>query len=185
MRGQRAHLRTTTEADLADHVRWHADLEATRWLARRPLPDSVDARKKWLEGIAGDRLLFHWEIAAGERHIGYCQTRLSHDGEWWDLGPFLLAPEARGQGYGRDAAHALHRYLITYLGLRGGSAWLFWDDGPGRRLADWLGYAQIGHGRDAFYRSGRYWDEWWGALGAEDFRARFPDAHEYPEHPDD
>lgn len=187
VRGPRVHLRTTNEDDLADHLRWHADGELTKWMPHRPHPESLDQRKAWLKKTAADRRSIHWEIALAEAHIGYFAVGF-HGAPWseaWEIRQLFLAPDARGQGYASEAARIAHRYLITYLGLRGGDVWLHADDAAGRRLFEALGYTEVGRGRDAFYHSGRHWDEWFGLLRAEDFRVRFPEEREYPDRQED
>lgn len=187
VRGPRVNLRTTTEEDLRDHVRWHADGELTKWMPFRPRPESLDQRKEWLKKTASDRRSIHWEIAQGDRHIGYCTVKF-HDAPWseaWEVTHLFLDPALRAQGCGSEAARIAHRYLITYLGLRFGHVWLYYDDAAARALFASLGYREVGHGRKAFYHSGRHWDEWFGLVRAEDFRARFPKEREYPDRPED
>jgi RimJ/RimL family protein N-acetyltransferase len=182
VRGKRVTLRTTIESDLADHNRWHADPESTKWLPRRPVPQSIDQRKDWLKETAKDHGLIHWELEADGTHAGYCAARLLWPptaDAWW-VDSFFITPDLRRRGLGIDAARALHRYLVDYLGLAFGDAWLHRDDSAGRRIAESLGYVEYAHGRDVFYHDGRYWDDWRGILKAEDFRKRFPDELEYP-----
>ncbi len=183
MRGARTRLRTTTEADLADHLRWHADPELVKWLPHRPRPQSLDQRREWLKEAAKDRSLVHWEIARDDKHLGYCAVRLIWPpmAEGWRIESLFLAPGARRQGFGRDAARSLHRYVVDFLGLRHGEAWLYRDDVAGRRVFEALGYTEFAHGRDVFYREGRWWDDWRGHLTAAEFRTRFPQEVEYPE----
>jgi L-amino acid N-acyltransferase YncA len=182
VRGRRATLRVTTETDLADHVAWHADFETTKWLPRRPWPHSLEQRGEWLKETAKDRTLIHWELEASGAHVGYCAARL----EWapmsesWSVDSLFLAPAARELELGEDVMAALHRYLVDYLGLAYGEMWLYRDDPFGRRLAESVGYTEFAHGRDVFYREGRYWDDWRGLLRADVFRERFPAGVEYP-----
>ena len=183
VRGTRVQLRTTTVADLDDHLRWHADPEATKWMPDRPRPTSLDQRKEWLKETAKDRGLIHWEIGSGDAHVGYCAAGLLFPPmaqAWW-IGPVFLAPGHRGHGLGSEAMRALHRYLVDYLDLKFGDLWLYRDDVAGRRLFESLGYAEYSHGHDVFYREGRYWDDWRGILRAEEFRTTFPDEVEYRE----
>jgi RimJ/RimL family protein N-acetyltransferase len=183
VRGKRVTLRTTTEADLTDHLRWHADAEATAWMPERPRPQSLDQRKEWLKEIGKDESQTHYEIAEGDSHIGYCSFKV----EWprtdriWSMGTLFLAPEARGRGLGADAARALHRFAIDYHGLERGDVWLYRDDVRGRRLFESLGYVEYAHGHEVFYREGRYWDDWRAYLEDREFRRRFPEEREYPE----
>ena len=185
VRGTRATLRTTTESDLGDHLRWHADPELTQWMAQRPTPVSLEQRKEWLKETAKDHGLVHWELEAAGAHVGYCAVRLMFPpmADAWSLQTLFVAPEARQKGFGGDAVRALHRYLVDYLGLVSGDVWLYRDDAVGRRLFEGLGYLEYAHGHDVFYREGRYWDDWRGLLRAETFRARFPHELEYPEGP--
>lgn len=186
VRGARVHLRTTTEDDLADHIRWHADPETTKWMPERPRPQSPQQRRDWLRETAKGQREIHWEISAGEAHVGYCGVTLhgAPFSEGWAFTHLFIAPDARRNGLGSEAARIAHRYLVTYLGLRVGDVRLYYDDAVGRRIFESLGYREIGHGRDAFYHSGRYWDEWYGLVRAEEFRARHPE-REYPERTED
>jgi len=185
IRGKRATLRTTTEADLSDHLRWHADGEATRWMPRRPDPQSLDQRKEWLKETAKEQGLIHWELEADGAHAGYCAVRLMWPpmADAWAIESLFVATGVRRRGIGGDALRALHRYLVDYLGLAFGDLWLYRDDVAGRRVFASLGYAEYAHGHDVFYRDGRYWDDWRGILRAAEFRERFPDELEYPAGP--
>ena len=176
-------LRTTTESDLLDHLRWHADLSATAWIPERPRPQSLDQRKEWLKEVAKDQGQIHFEITEGEAHVGYCSFGLlwPPTASSWTVRTLFVAPQARGRGIGRDAALALHRFAIDHHGLERGDVWLYRDDAAGRRLCESLGYVEYAHGHDVFYREGRYWDGWRGALEADEFRRRHPNEREYPE----
>ncbi len=181
MRAKRARLRTPTEADLEDHLTWHADPELTKWMARRPVPQSLAQRKEWLAETAKDRDSMHWEIGTDEEHLGYCSARRGWRWDAWFVYTIFLAPDARGKGYALEAARALHRYLVDHAGMQLGEAWLYRDDVAGRRLCEALGYREYAHGHDVFYREGRWWDDWRAAVQAEDFRRRFPRDVEYPD----
>lgn len=181
MRGKRTGLRTTTEADLADHLAWHADPELTKWMPARPRPSSLDQRKEWLKDAAKDRDLIHWEIEHEGAHAGYCAARRRWRSDSWAIESLFLAPGLRGKGLALDAARALHRYLIDHAGLQLAELWLYRDDLAGRRLFEALGYVEYAHGHDVFFREGRWWDDWRGALRAEEFRRRFPEETEYPQ----
>src|SRR5205823_3218106 len=71
VRGRHVGLRTTVAGDLADHVRWHEDLAETTWMPVRPRVQSTAQREVWLEAVAADPARWHWEIQAGEVHVGY------------------------------------------------------------------------------------------------------------------
>lgn len=183
VRGKRTTLRTTTEADLADHLRWHADASLTEWMTRRPRPQTLDQRKEWLKETAKDSGTVHWEINEGEAHVGYCAATFVWPPlarGWW-INDLFLEPGAQARGLAVDAARALHRYLIDYLDLEQGDVWLYRDDAGARAVFEALGYREYAHGHDVFYRSGRWWDDWRGCLTADEFRTRFPDEVEYPE----
>lgn len=185
VRGKGVVLRTTNEADLADHLAWHADFDATAWMPRRPWPQSLEQRKEWLAQTAKDRAIVHWELEADGAHAGYCGARLMWPpmSESWSIETFFVAPALRRNGIAAAASRALHRYLVDYLGLDYGDVWLYRDDAVARRVVEALGYVEYAHGHDVFYRGGRYWDDWRGILRADEFRRRFPDELEYPEGP--
>jgi aminoglycoside 6'-N-acetyltransferase len=105
VRGALTTLRRATDADADALVEWHADPEVSRYwdgetftreemLQRLRRPD-VDA----------------FIVEAGDRPVGYLQA-------WWEVDSPLrggidmfLIPDARGRGFGPDAARALVRHL--------------------------------------------------------------------------
>lgn len=169
--GHRGVLRTTAASDLADHVRWHADLGEVTWMPARPRVQSLGQRAAWLEGIASDPARWHWEIDAVGSHVGYTTISLAWApfAESWVWTHMFIATPFRRRGIGTDVAIALHRFLIEYLGLRRGETWLYADDPAGRALADGLGYEQFAAGHRALYRGGRYWDSFQARLTAQRF----------------
>lgn len=183
IRGSRVLLRMTEEPDLADHLKWHADGEATEWMPYRPRAEALHQRHDWLTRVSDDHQRIHWEIALGTAHVGYCAVQMWAEpmAEGCSLTHLFVEQGSRRSGVGFEAALTLHRYLITYLGLRFVDAWLIREDAAARRIFERLGYVEYGGGRRAFYRAGRYLDEWLGLVTAEDFRARFPAEREYPE----
>src|SRR5919197_1517749 len=100
VRGKGVVLRTTNEADLADHLAWHADFDATAWMPRRPWPQSLEQRKEWLAQTANDRAIVHWELEADGAHAGYCGARLLWPpmSESWSIETFFVAPSPRRRG---------------------------------------------------------------------------------------
>ncbi len=98
-------VRQATEDDVDLLVGWHADPDVSRYW-----DDETFTREEMLQRLRRPRVDAFVVEANGEA-IGYLQA-------WWDEDPptqggldMFLIPEARGRGFGPDAALALARHL--------------------------------------------------------------------------
>ena len=99
-----------------------------------------------------DRRLLIIEEKKGRRAVGLLDLRLHHP---WSGAVFiellLLAPEARGHGYGREACEACHDWASEVRGYRESHAGVLAEDGEARAFWRALGYRETGesHADDA------------------------------------
>jgi RimJ/RimL family protein N-acetyltransferase len=184
VRGKRTTLRLPTEADLAAHARWSADLRIRRAgpLGRWHEPAMPATWKERFVEQAKDKTSILWSIDAGDALVGYLRVRYDNApaSDAVELEQLVIDPAEQRKGYGWDAALTLHRWIFDLQHLRMAMAMhVAADDTGRRRILEKLGHRSFAQGHDRSYRDGAYvdahhyqmfletWDERWGATERE------------------
>ena len=163
IRGKRTTLRTPTEDDLAHYSRWMADMRVRRAGRIWHEPAMPATWKERLKEQAKEQRAVLWSIETEGRLIGLVRARVGglESPPAANLQHFIIDPDEWHQGYGWDAALALHRYFFDYLDLKRSGTELRADNVAGLRIAEKLGYTEFARGHDVYYRHGSYVDESW------------------------
>lgn len=145
-RAARVNLREVREGDFAFLVALRRDSALQAQLLT--VPDSVEpaALMSWIErrrAEPGGAFLVVEDAATGEAR-GYVQITNVHRKNGTAYGGIVLAADARGQGYGREALAALLEFAKTELGLRKLLAEIRKDNIASTHLHLALGYREAG-----------------------------------------
>ncbi len=182
VRGKAVTLRTPREEDLAAVNAWMADMRVRRRGHLWDEPGTLATWKQRLTEVAKDPETVLWTVESGGRAVGTVRFGLYDTGAW--VQHFVLDPAVWGQGYGGDAALAVHRYLFDYLDKRRCSVEMVADNAAGLRIAARLGYREFGRGHEVYYRDGAYADDVWLRLVRETWNEHWPGEREYPPFPE-
>jgi aminoglycoside 6'-N-acetyltransferase len=111
IRGERTVLRPATDDDLDLLVGWLADPEVYRWWEGRPL-----SREEVADMYTGRKKpeVEPFVVEADGAPVGYLQCWQGTESSG-GIDMFLV-PEARGRGFGHDAARAASRFLLDRRG---------------------------------------------------------------------
>jgi RimJ/RimL family protein N-acetyltransferase len=160
IRGKKTTLRLPIEADLETYSHWMADMRLRRAHRVWHEPAMPGTWKERLKETAKDKLDVLWSIDAADRLVGLVV------GSFWSVTQVSFAvrqlvidPDEWRNGYGFDAALALHRYLFDYLNLPRVGVEIRADNAPALRIAERLGYVEYARGHEVHYRDGAYVDE--------------------------
>ena len=190
VRGKVTTLRLPVDADLALHQRWAADMRVRRAgpIGRWHEPAATATwKERWTEQ-AKDKSSLLWSIAAGDATVGY--ARIGFEGaphaEVIGLEQFVIDPAHARNGYGWDAALALHRWIFDFMHFRMAATDAIAADDAGRqRILERLGHVRFGHGHEVYYRDGAYVDQYLYQLERETWDERWPNEREYPPLPEE
>ena len=185
VRGKTTTLRVPAEVDLAAHKRWAADLRVRRAgpIGRWHEPAAgATWKERWTEQ-AKDKTSVLWSIDARDELVGY--IRLRYDGgphvDIAGLDQLVIDPDRARNGYGWDAALALHRWIFDFMDLRMAYVDRIAADDLGRqRILEKLGYVRFGHGHEVYYRDGAYVDQYAYQMERDTWNERWPEEREYP-----
>lgn len=166
--GEMITLRPLAERDLADVVAACRDRESARWTT---LPDPYGRTDG--EFFIREHTPAQWTAGTGivcaiadpaDRFAGSMDLRISGDRpELGDVG-FLVAPWARGRGYGSAALRALIRWGFEACGLARIEWRAFVGNDGSRRVAEAAGFVVEGVARQGCRARHGYVDGWVGAL---------------------
>ena len=143
---------------------WFNDPDVTELTLTGDFPIARLAEEAWFDRMCGELsptptdIVFAVETLAGE-HVGSAGL---HRIEWRHAtaltGTIIGPREARGQGYGTDAARVRTRYAFEVLGLRLLLSEVFAENVASLRMLERVGYREVGRIPRRYWRRGAYRD---------------------------
>jgi RimJ/RimL family protein N-acetyltransferase len=185
VRGTKTTLRVPADADLDAHKRWAADMRVRRAgpIGKWHEPAATPTWKERWTDEAKDKASVLWSINAGDRLVGYARVRFdgAPHADGISINQFVIDPDEGRNGYGWDAALALHRWAFDFMNLRLAATDRIAADDIGRqRILERLGYVRFGHGHAVYYRDGAYVDQYLYQMDRDIWNERWPNEREYP-----
>ncbi|MFN8591609.1 MAG: GNAT family protein [Thermomicrobiales bacterium] len=153
---------------------WMNDFATTRMLAVQPKPHSVERETAWFESAAtsDDGFFFAIYERSSRRVIGNCGlVAIKHPHSCAEVGIMIGDPAARGRGYGTEAMRLLLDYAFTVAGLHNVMLRVFEFNAPAQRCYRKVGFKEIGRRRECRWFNGRYWDEIYMDMLADEFES--------------
>jgi RimJ/RimL family protein N-acetyltransferase len=152
-------LRTITESDLPDYVRWLNDPEVTEFMLIESGGHTLDTARAWLEQAsdldAGHRA---WAIEGDGRHIGNCALNLEANGQVASFGIVIGEKTHWNRGYGTAAVQEALRIGFQQMGLHRVHLDVFAGNRRGIRCYEKCGFRREGLQRKAFFKRGEWID---------------------------
>lgn len=179
IRGKLVTLRTPREEDLPFVNALMAEMRVRREGHLWGEPAALATWKERLKETAKEQNAVLWTIEADGAPVGFVHISWHSDEGHCDIRQLVIDPGRWGNGFGTDAAIALHRYLFDYLNKRACAVELPADDARALRIAERLGFTEFARAHEVYYRDGRYtdkvylrfdretWDERWSASERE------------------
>jgi diamine N-acetyltransferase len=146
---------------LPTYQRWINDFTAVRGLGAPPQPVSTEAETAWFDGVvasATDAPFTIYERATW-RPIGNTGIHgIDHRNRTAEFGILIGEPDARGRGYGTEAARLMLDYSFIALGLHNVMLRVFAYNLAGLRAYQKAGFHEFGRRREAILMGDRLWD---------------------------
>ena len=173
--GELVRLRTIEPADWETYFAWNADAEQARALHAVPFPQSREAVKRWAEREAtrspeGDGVRFVIEDRAGDV-VGDLTTHHCDPRAGTFAYGITVKAGHRRRRYAAEAIRLVLRYYFAELRYQKVTVSVHSDNEPSIRLHERLGFKQEGRLRRMVYTGGRFLDELYFGLTAEEFFA--------------
>lgn len=150
-------LRTITEDDLPDWVRWLNDPEVTEFTAMEVGLVTMEGERRWYEAVtAPDCKDHHWQIETDGKHIGGCSLTMDGDGRQAEFGIIIGEKWAWGKGHGTAATAEALRRGFAELGLHRIHLTAFAENARGIRC-----YERCGFRREGTHLKARWKREAW------------------------
>jgi len=174
LRGEKVTLRPARENDAEHFVRWFADMDVTRFLARR-MAISLQQEQEFLKKIGESKDDVWWVIEVADQPIGATGI---HSINWLDAngttGIVIGEKGSWGKGYATETMRLRTRYAFRELNLHKLKTQAYMENEGSRRALQKTGYTQAGIQRQEFYKDGRWHDVWEGELLREDWEKAQP-----------
>ena len=158
--GDKVTLRPADDTDAARFVAWFADLEVTRYLARR-MAVALYQEEEFLKKVGESTNDVFWVLEAEGRAIGATGI---HGIDWLNgharTGTVIGEKALWGRGYGSEAMRLRTDYAFRQLNLHKLSSGAFSDNEPSKRALLKAGYREIGIEREHLFRGGSWHDHW-------------------------
>lgn len=166
LRGDKVTLRPAHEDDAEHFVRWFADMEVTRYLARR-MAVTLQQEQEFLKKVGESKDDVWWVIeAAGiEKAIGATGI---HGINWLDAngmtGIVIGEKDFWRKGYATEAMRLRTRYAFRELNLHKLVTEVDTENEASRRALERSGYRMVGVRREQSFREGKWKDRWLGEV---------------------
>jgi diamine N-acetyltransferase len=146
---------------LSIYERWINDFASARNLGVPARPVSTEAETAWFDGVvksANDVSFTVYERATW-RPIGNTGLHvIDHRNRTAEFGILIGETDARGRGFGTEAARLMLDYSFTALGLHNLMLRVFAYNLAGLRAYQKAGFREFGRRREAVQMGGRLWD---------------------------
>ncbi len=143
------------------YQRWVSDFATLRTLGLPPRPMTLEQETAWYDGqtAAGEAGFTIYERATW-RPVGNTGLHgIDHRNRTATFGILIGEVDARGKGYGTEAARLMLDYAFTALGLHSVMLTCYEFNRAGRRAYAKAGYKEFGRRRQCRWMGGRLWDE--------------------------
>ena len=134
------------------YLRWFNDYGTMRTLGIVPVPLTLEQEEKWYENAIsrGDTdIAFTIYEKANARPIGNVDLHeIDHRNRTAEFGIAIGEPDARGKGYGTEAAQLILDYAFTALGLHNVMLLVFAYNLAGIRAYSKAGFKEFGRRRE-------------------------------------
>jgi RimJ/RimL family protein N-acetyltransferase len=143
------------------YTRWINDFTALRTLGSQLIgPKTRESEEAWYDNLArNDEVLFTIREKASGQPIGNCGlNHIDRPNRCATFGILIGEQDARGKGYGTEAAHLILDYAFTALGLHGVNLTVSEFNLAGQRAYAKAGFKECGRLRETQWFAGRYWD---------------------------
>jgi RimJ/RimL family protein N-acetyltransferase len=143
------------------YTRWINDFTALRTLGSQLIgPKTRESEEAWYDNLAKkDDVLFTIREKSSGCPIGNCGLNyIDRPNRCATFGIMIGERDARGKGYGTEAAHLILDYAFTALGLHNVNLTVSEFNLAGQRAYAKAGFKECGRLRETQWFAGRYWD---------------------------
>ena len=160
LRGEKVTLRPARENDAEHFVRWFADMDVTRFLARR-MAISLQQEQEFLKKIGESKDDVWWVIEVADQPIGATGI---HSINWLDAngttGIVIGEKGSWGKGYATETMRLRTRYAFRELNLHKLLTEVDAENDASRKALERNGYRTVGVRREQTFREGTWHDRW-------------------------
>lgn len=169
----RVTLRTVTEDDLPDWVRWLNDTEVTEFTAMEVGMVTMEGERKWYEAVTAPGCKDqNWQVEVEGKHIGGCSLTMGGEGRQAEFGIIIGEKWAWGRGYGTAATAEALRRGFGELGLHRIHLTAFAGNARGVRCYEKCGFRREGLHLQARWKRERWRDMVTMAVLREEWEAK-------------
>ena len=160
LRGEKVTLRPARENDAEHFVRWFADMDVTRFLARR-MAISLQQEQEFLKKIGESKDDVWWVIEVADQPIGATGI---HSINWLDAngttGIVIGEKGSWGKGYATETMRLRTRYAFRELNPHKLVTEVDAENDASRKGLERNGYRTVGVRREQTFREGTWHDRW-------------------------
>ena len=170
--GERVRLRAIEPGDAAFFFRCDLDSERGRMLDFLWPPSSMAALHEWIEKESRRKMEdggFHWVMEVGGEAVGTIATHHCNPRSGTFSYGVDVAHEHRGKGYAGEAIRMVVRYYFHELRYQKVTTSVHADNPASIRMHEKLGFQREGVLRRMVFTGGRYVDEIYFGMTAEEF----------------
>jgi len=169
--GERIYLSPMNMEDSGIYVKWLNEFNVTDYIANSSRVNSLESVKEWMKNsLNKQEPIFSIVKLESDEMIGSISLNdIDYIRRNATLGVFIGEDEERGKGYGTEALRLLLDYGFNYFNLNNIMLKVYEFNKIAIKAYEKAGFKEIGRRRKSYFLNGKYYDEVYMDILAEEF----------------
>ncbi len=173
IKGERIFLGPINENNIPQLLKWMNDLDVTKYLTTANMNLTEEAEKKWLKKLQEDVNHHYYGIFlddSGELIGGVSFKDIEQVNRRASLGIVIGEKDQWSKGYGTEAIKLMLDYGFNVLNLNNVMLSVYGYNKRAKKCYEKAGFKLIGVRRKSLFMAGKYHDEYFMDILADDFK---------------
>lgn len=172
--GERIYLSPVNIEDVEKYIEWFCDFTMTDGVGRSGEVMTIKGEKEYLENATNNKLDFAIVKLENDKLIGNCGfNEIDYKHRKAEIGLFIGDENNRSKGYGKEILKLLLDYGFNYLNLNNIMLTVKSFNERAINCYQKVGFKEIGRRRKSYFLNGKYYDDIYMDILAEEFKESY------------
>ncbi|MBE5821806.1 MAG: GNAT family N-acetyltransferase [Clostridiales bacterium] len=173
--GEKIYLSPINIEDVEKYTYWFSDFKTTDGMGNSSRVDSIETTKEWFEkNTKNHNYVFSIVKLDTDELLGYCKFfDINNINRTCVIGILIGEEKDRNKGYGKETIGLMLDYAFNYLNIN--NVMLQVKSFNERAISCYknIGFKEIGRRRKSYFLNGKYYDEIYMDILAEEFNKEY------------